>query len=164
MSASEDNAWLPLPHKCGSSSEKKANQSGLVKKHTKTNCFLSQPCYEGLPFKTLKLAQNADVTRCHQLVITSPCLWLPLAVLVADLKLLISLQPQWGAPRPIQTSFTSIFSLVLKKEGTHCGERGMVGGGGDKNTNPVSLTMDACVLCFSRHWMSLLVHVLRILK
>lgn len=97
------------------------------KKQKKTNLLLSQPCYEGLPFKTLKLAQNADVTRCHQLVITSPCLWLPLAVLVADLKLLISLHPRWGAPCPIQTSFSSIFSLVLKKEGTHCGERGVGG-------------------------------------
>lgn len=104
--------------------------------------LLSQPRDEGLPSKTLQVVQNGDIMLA---VITPPCLWLPLAGLFADLKLVVSLQPLWGAPCPIQTSLTSIFSLVLQKEGTRCGAMGIVREAGYKNTIPVSffLTMNA---------------------
>lgn len=54
--------------------EKSKSIGACKKQKIFTFKLLSQPRYEGLPFKTLKLAQNAAVTRCHHLVITSPCL------------------------------------------------------------------------------------------
>lgn len=146
---------------------KKSKSIRACKKNkTKKTCF-----YRSLVMKVC-LYNTQTCTECRCNTMPSACNYLTLP-LIAPCRACCRPQTShlssptiWGS-----VSHTNLFLLYLlfgvKERGNTLRRKGHGGGGGgDKNTNPVSLflTMDACVLCFSRHWMSLLVHVLRILK